>query len=133
MDHNPQPILTRLTLIHFYGQPLEAVAQHFRLSLQELQIRFTTLSLFNWPKPVDFIEYTELLMHRCIYPSGVEAIRAQSAKPFLVKAHACLMEASDLLLNLPKLSGDEFTASDSGQSNDVHSFVELGSVASSLV
>ncbi|PWA34523.1 hypothetical protein CTI12_AA618250 [Artemisia annua] len=54
--------------------------------------------------------------------------RHQRAKPFLVKAHECLMEASDLLLNLPKLRSDKLIASDSGQSSDGHSFVELGSV-----
>ncbi|PWA42230.1 hypothetical protein CTI12_AA547780 [Artemisia annua] len=54
--------------------------------------------------------------------------KVKRAKPFLVKAHECLMEASDLLSNLPKLRSDEFIASDSGQSSDEHSFVELGSV-----
>nr|GEX59555.1 methyltransferase-like protein 2 isoform X1 [Tanacetum cinerariifolium] len=54
--------------------------------------------------------------------------RHQRAKPFLMKALECLMEANDLLLNLPKLRNDEFIASDSGQLSDEHSFVELGSV-----
>ncbi|GKF19175.1 hypothetical protein Tco_0067813 [Tanacetum coccineum] len=54
--------------------------------------------------------------------------RHQRAKPFLTKAHECLMEANDLLLNLPKLRNDEFIASDSRQLSDENSFVELGSV-----
>ncbi|KAK1435419.1 hypothetical protein QVD17_01182 [Tagetes erecta] len=53
--------------------------------------------------------------------------RHKRLKPFLIKAHECLLGADDLLLTLGKLRNDDCTAFDS-LSTDEQSFVELGSV-----
>nr|XP_043638708.1 methyltransferase-like protein 2 isoform X2 [Erigeron canadensis] len=54
--------------------------------------------------------------------------RHQNAKPYLIKAHECLLKTNDVLLYL-KNDDDEYATANGGRSvNDEHSFVELGSV-----